>query len=185
MKSSESDWKSLPTLNFSWTRHDEHAAESLQILMIQLFLERLSYQRGKPYATMSKVIMGSGVAWANTKVFQPSGKNSTNTCIRSFSFLVAESPWTSITQSQTLTTINANRHRRARFHTFVGQPLSKQLYPELSITSLFWGCVHSAHMLFLVSQILDAVDLNSIADALMSWISWPHISFGRKILESR
>ena len=57
MKSSESEWKSLPTQNFSWTRHDEHAAESLQILMIQLFLERLSYQRGKPYATMSKVIM--------------------------------------------------------------------------------------------------------------------------------
>ena len=123
--------------------------------------------------------------WANTKVFQPSGKNNTNTCILSFSFLVAESPWSSITQSQTLTTINANRHRRVRFHTFVGQPLSKQLYPELSITSLFWCCVHSAHMLFLVSQILDAVDLNSIADALMSWISWPHISFGRKILESR
>ena len=29
-------------------------------LYIQLFRERLSYKRGKAYATMSKVIMGNG-----------------------------------------------------------------------------------------------------------------------------
>ena len=41
------------------------------------------------------------------------------------------SPWTSIKQSQTLTTHNANRHCRVRFYTFVGQPLSKQPYSKL------------------------------------------------------
>ena len=50
-------------------------------------------------------------------------------CIRSFSFIVAKSSRTSIKQSQTLTTHNANRHCRVRFNTFVtGQPLSRQLY---------------------------------------------------------
>ena len=40
-------------------------------------------------------------------------------CIRSFSFIVAKSSRTSIKQSQTLTTHNANRHCRVRFHTFL------------------------------------------------------------------
>ena len=52
--------------------------------------------------------------------------NSTNTCIRSFSFLVVESPWTSIKQNQTLTTHNANRHCRERFYTFVGSCMYKR-----------------------------------------------------------
>ena len=50
------------------------------------------------------------------------------TRIRSFSILVAESPWTSIKQNQTPITHDVNQHYRARFYTFVGQPLSKQLY---------------------------------------------------------
>ena len=59
-------------------------------------------------------------------------KETAQTRIRFFSFLVAESPWTTIKQSQTLTTHNANRHCRVRFYTFVGQPLSKQLYSNFT-----------------------------------------------------
>ena len=58
--------------------------------------------------------------------------NSTNILIPCFSFLAAESPWTSIKRNQTLTTHNTNRHCRVRFYTFVGQPLSKQLYTHFA-----------------------------------------------------
>ena len=88
---------------------------------IQLFRERLSYKRGEPYATMSKVIMGYGgftVAWMKLRVIQRVEWNTTNPCIRNFSCPLA----------QTLATHNTNRHFRIRFYTFVGQPLSKQLY---------------------------------------------------------
>ena len=53
-------------------------------------------------------------------------KETAQTRIR-FLFVV-ESAWTSIKQSQTLTTHNASRHCRVSFYTFAGQPLSKQLY---------------------------------------------------------
>ena len=68
------------------------------------------------------------VAWVKLKMFQRGGRKQHKHVFVFFSFLVAESPWTSIKQSQTLTTHNASRHRRVRFYTFVGQPLSKQLY---------------------------------------------------------
>ena len=101
---------------------------------IQLFRVRLSCERGKPYATMSKVIMGNGgftVAWLNLELFSVVEGNSTNTCIHRFCFIVAESPWNSIYQSKTLTTHNAIRRCCVRFYTLVGQPLSKQLYTEV------------------------------------------------------
>ena len=50
---------------------------------IQLFRERLSYERGNAYATMSKFIIGNGdfmVAWLKLKVF-----HSPNKCIHAFS----------------------------------------------------------------------------------------------------
>ena len=74
-------------------------------------------------------VMGFTLAWVNL-MQGASGwwKETAQTSIRSFSFLVAESPWTSIKQNQTLTSHNANRHCRVRFYTFVGQPFSKQLY---------------------------------------------------------
>ena len=81
---------------------------------------------------MSKVIMGNGGFYGclieSHRCFSVVEGNSTNTCIHAFSRLVAESPWTSIKQNHTLTTHNANQHCRIRFYTFVGQPLSKQLY---------------------------------------------------------
>ena len=85
---------------------------------IQLFRERLSYKRGKAYATMSKVIMGNGGFY--TYLSEPRGdstwwKETAQTRIHSLSCLVAESPWTSIKQSQTLTSHNANRHCSVRF----------------------------------------------------------------------
>ena len=55
---------------------------------IQLFRERLSYKLGKASATMSKVIMGNG----GFSCFSVVEGNITNTCIHSFSILVAESP---------------------------------------------------------------------------------------------
>ena len=100
-------------------------------MCIQLFRERLSYKRRKAYATMSKVIMGNDGFYGCFS--EPQGvlacwKETAQTRIRFFSLLVAELPWTSIKQSQTLTTHGANRHCRVRFYTFLGQPLSKQLY---------------------------------------------------------
>ena len=69
------------------------------------------------------------VAWLNlTGVSAWWKETAQKTCIHAFSRLVAESPWTSIKQNQTVTTHNANQHCRIRFYTFVGQPLSKQLY---------------------------------------------------------
>ena len=66
--------------------------------------------------------------------------NSTNTCIRSFSFLVVESPLTSIKQNQTLTTHNANRHCRVRFYTFAETAVYKKgLHCALSFCSLTQG----------------------------------------------
>ena len=81
--------------------------------------------------TMSEVIMGNGGFYCCLS--EPRGvlawwKETVQTRIRFFSFLVAESPRTSIKQSQTLTTHDVNRHCRVRLYTFVGQPLSKQLY---------------------------------------------------------
>ena len=62
---------------------------------IQLFRERLSNKRGKAYSTMSKVIMGIVVLrlldWTS-RCFSVEEGDSTNTCIRTFSFLVAKSP---------------------------------------------------------------------------------------------
>ena len=100
---------------------------------IQPFRERLSYKWWKAYATMSKVIMGNGGFYCCLS--EPQGvsawwRETAQTSIRFFSFFPAESPWTSIKQSQTLTTHNANRHCRVCFYTFVGQPLSKQLYVD-------------------------------------------------------
>ena len=62
---------------------------------IQLFRERLSYKRGKAYATISKVIMGNGCFYSCLGELQSvsaSWKGTAQTRLRSFSFLVAESP---------------------------------------------------------------------------------------------
>ena len=68
-----------------------------------------------------RVMVGFTVAWANRlKVFQRGGRKQHRHIYSSFSFLVDDSPWTSIKQSQTLTAHNANRHCRVRFYTFVG-----------------------------------------------------------------
>ena len=56
------------------------------------FRERLSYKRGKAYATMSKVIMGNGGCLVSIKSVTAWWNETAQTHIRSFSFLVAESP---------------------------------------------------------------------------------------------
>ena len=66
-------------------------------MYVQLFRERLSYKREKrlrdtEFRKLFWVMMVFTVAWVNLKVFSVVEGNSTNTCIRSFSFLVAESP---------------------------------------------------------------------------------------------
>ena len=113
--------------------HRQWSKRVIIIWDIQLFRERLSYKRGKAYTTMSKVVMGNG--GFHGCLSEPQGvatwwKETAQSRICSFSFFVAESPWTSIRpeKSKTLTTHNANRHCRVRFYTFMGQPLSKQLY---------------------------------------------------------
>ena len=56
-------------------------------------------------------------AWVNLQVTVSAWwKETAQTHIRSFSFLVAESPWTSIKQSQTLTSHNPSLHCRACFY---------------------------------------------------------------------
>ena len=62
---------------------------------IQLFRKRLSYTRGKAYATMSKVIMVNGCFYSCLSEPQSVSalwKETAQTSIRLFSFLVAESP---------------------------------------------------------------------------------------------
>ena len=62
---------------------------------IQLFRERLSYKWGKAYATMSKVIMGNGGFYGCLSEARDASawwKETAQTSIYSFSFLVAESP---------------------------------------------------------------------------------------------
>ena len=98
--------------------------KSCAYLPIQLFRERLCHKRGKASATMPKIIMGNGSFYGCFKMFQRGGRKQR---IPSFTFIVAESPWTSIKQNQTLTTHNSNRHCHLRFYKFMGQPLSKQL----------------------------------------------------------
>ena len=51
--------------------------EKVKFDQLQLFRERLSYNRIKAYATMSKVVIGNGdftVACVNLKVFQRGGR---------------------------------------------------------------------------------------------------------------
>ena len=50
----------------------------------------MSYKQGNVYATISQAIMGNGGVNGSLNGSVVEG-NSTNTCIRSFSFLVAES----------------------------------------------------------------------------------------------
>ena len=47
-------------------------------------------------------------------------------------------------QQQTLSTHNTNRHCRIRFNTFVGQPLSKQLYTAIHLVKLCSTVVYFA-----------------------------------------
>ena len=74
------------------------------------------------------ILQSFTVAWLSLKVFQRGGRKQHKHVYSCFLLLVAEWPWYSIKQWLTLTTHNTNRHCRARFYTFVGQPLSKQLY---------------------------------------------------------
>ena len=92
--------------------------------------ERLAWQSRKVLWIMVVLHL---LDWTS-RCFSVVEGNSINTCIHSFSFLVAESPWNSVKQSQTLTTYNTNRNCRVLFYTFVltfvGQPLSKRLDTE-------------------------------------------------------
>ena len=70
-------------------------AEKGIVCYLQLFRERLSYKRGKAYVTVSKVSMGNGGYYGCLS--EPQGvsawwKETAQTRIRFFSFLVAESP---------------------------------------------------------------------------------------------
>ena len=68
-------------------------SSTFSALQIQLFRERLSYKRGKAYATTSKVILGNGGFYSCLS--EPQGVSAwwmetAQTRILSFSFLVAE-----------------------------------------------------------------------------------------------
>ena len=135
----------------SWATCETHA--SLDCL--QLFRERLSDKWGKAYATMSKVIMGDGgfyVCLSEPRCVSAWWKETAQTRIHFFSFLVVESPWSSVKQSQTLTTHKANRHCHERFYTFVGQPLSKQLYMITDENSISSGRISLAIIYRAISQ---------------------------------
>ena len=105
---------------------------------IQLFRVRLSYERGKAYATMSKVAIGNGgftVAWLNLMVFQRGGRKQPKHAFPCF-FLPCRWITLKLIQSSkalTITTHNTNQHCRVRFCAVVGQLLSKQLYKENSV----------------------------------------------------
>ena len=97
---------------------------------IQLFRVRLSYERGKAYATMSKVTIGNGgftVALVNLEVFQRGGRKQHRHVFMLFPSLSLNHLEIQSSKALTLTTHNTNQHCRALFYTFVG-PLSKQLY---------------------------------------------------------
>ena len=80
---------------------------------------------------MSKVIMGNGVftfAWGNLRVFQRGGsKQHKHVC----SFSLVPCCWISLNKAKLLLPVMPI-HIVAywRFYTFVGQPLSKQLYVQ-------------------------------------------------------
>ena len=52
--------------------------KTYRLFYIQLFRERLSYKRGKAYATMSKVIVDNGGFYGCFKVFQRGGRKKHN-----------------------------------------------------------------------------------------------------------
>ena len=107
---------------------------------IQLFRVRLSYERGKAYATMSKVAIGNGgftVAWLNLMEFQRGGRKQPKHAFPCF-FLPCRWITLKLIQSSkalTITTHNTNQHCRARFYVFVG-PLSQQLYITVMYQSI-------------------------------------------------
>ena len=68
------NWKFIAMIILHFHLHPQF---KYKLFHIQLFRERLSYNRGKAYATMSKAIMGNGgftVACMNPMVFQRGGK---------------------------------------------------------------------------------------------------------------
>ena len=74
----------------------------------QLLQERLSYKRGKAYATMSKVIMGNGGCLSEREGVSAWWNETAQTRIRSFSFLDAESQWTTSSKTKLLLPIMPN-----------------------------------------------------------------------------
>ena len=73
--------------------------------------------------------------WAS-RCFSVVEGNSASALIHAFSFLVAESPWNSMKQSETLTTHNANLHCCVPFHSFVGQLFTETAVYNMLILNL-------------------------------------------------
>ena len=86
---------------------------------------------------MPKVIMGNGgfkFAGLNLNVFQ-GGRRKQHKNVYSCFLLPCCSITLKLNQAKpNATTHNTNRHCRVRFYTFVGQPLSKQLYTSAQKT---------------------------------------------------
>ena len=127
-------------------------------MLIQLFGERLSYKRGKGYATMSQVVMGDGSFygfWLNVGV-SASWKETAQTRVFVYSFFLVPCCWITLNLNQA----KPNSYYpwcHVRFYTSVGQPLSKQLYsPSTHFKHAFvMHCVDSLSVGFSTFRILS------------------------------
>ena len=109
---------------------------------IQLFRERLSYKRGKAYATMPQVIMGNGGFYGCLS--EPEGVPAwwketaqTHVFVLSRSLLLNHLETQSI-KTKLLLPIMPIGIVVYAFTLFVGQPLSKQLYTPRAILLRLW-----------------------------------------------
>ena len=94
---------------------------------------------------MPKGIMGNCGSLSLIEVLGVSAtkRETAQTNISIFSFLVGKHRKPQSINVQTLSTYNTNRHYRVRFYAFVEQPLSKQLYTMIatSVSYCFHGTI--------------------------------------------
>ena len=91
-------------------------------------------------------------------MFQQLKGNSTNKCFYAFSFLVSKH---GEPQRLTFSTHNTNRHCPICFYAFVGHPLSKQLYHDIT-PQLFtpWPCMSQSSIAGHLNYITKVESLN-------------------------
>ena len=124
---------------------------------IQLFRERLSYKRGKAYATMPKVIMRNGGFYGCLRELQGVSawwKETARTHVFVLSLSLLLNHLEPQASKTTLTAHNANRHCRVRFYTSCGTSFVEwAVYISWATFLMFGSCTHPLEQITALSLV--------------------------------